>query len=183
MPVPIDDAIRFCFSCGARLPGPVPVACTSCGMGHYANPKPCASALVIKDGCVLLVRRAIEPYYGYWDIPGGFCEVGEHPAASATRELQEELGLEVRITDYVGCWMDKYDDPTGLVSYSTLNIFYLAVPLGNVVSVGDDEVSEHRYFPILDLPAEMAFPDQANSALAVLQDAYMRKRLPDRGQP
>ena len=177
MPIPVQDAIRFCFMCGAMLPRPVPANCTACGLGHYANPKPCVGVLVVHESSVLLTRRAIEPYYGYWDIPGGFCEVGEHPAACAVRELKEELGCEVKIRSYLGCWMDRYCDPTGLVEYSTLNIFYVAALLREAMSQADNEVSEHRFFPILSPPAKIAFPDHSNSALLALQDAYSGERI------
>lgn len=175
MSTPIQDAIRFCFMCGAMLPRPVPTKCSACGLAHYANPKPCVGVLVVRENSVLLTRRAIEPYYDYWDVPGGFCEVGEHPATSAVREMKEELGCEVQITGYLGCWMDKYGDPTGLVNYSTLNIYYTAASLHETGSQTDHEVSEHRFFPILNPPVRIAFPDHVTSVLRALQDAYMRK--------
>ncbi|MGH9036149.1 MAG: NUDIX domain-containing protein, partial [Acidimicrobiia bacterium] len=68
----------FCSTCGSRLPAPLPATCPSCGAEHYRNAKPCAGALVMRDGKLLLMRRAHEPWLGRWDIPGGFCEVDEH---------------------------------------------------------------------------------------------------------
>src|SRR4051794_4274090 len=95
----------FCSHCAAELPSPPPVTCERCGASHYANPKPCGGALVTRDGRLLLIRRATEPYRGSWDIPGGFCEPREHPAAAAEREVREETGLEVRVADLVGMWI------------------------------------------------------------------------------
>jgi 8-oxo-dGTP diphosphatase len=49
----------------------------------------------------------VEPVYkASWEIPGGAVEGGESPYAAATRELQEELGLQVQVgrllvTDWV----------------------------------------------------------------------------------
>ena len=57
-----------------------------------SNAKPTGSALVVREGRVPLVRRAIEPARGAWDIPGGFLEHDEHPEAGAVRELQEGTG-------------------------------------------------------------------------------------------
>lgn len=60
-----------------------PVKCGVCGKWHYHNSKPCAGALVVRDGKVLLAQRGVEPFKGYWDIPGGFLEAGEHPEHGA----------------------------------------------------------------------------------------------------
>lgn len=36
-------------------------------------------------------------YKDFWDVPGGYVEPGESPRAAAQREVQEELGIDVRI--------------------------------------------------------------------------------------
>jgi ADP-ribose pyrophosphatase YjhB (NUDIX family) len=52
-----------------------------------------AGALFLNGaGDVLLVHPT---YKATWDIPGGYVERGESPAAACRRELREELGLEV----------------------------------------------------------------------------------------
>ena len=39
--------------------------------------------MIVRDGQVLLARRAKEPYAGWWEVPGGFVELGEHPSETA----------------------------------------------------------------------------------------------------
>jgi 8-oxo-dGTP diphosphatase len=49
------------------------------------------------DGRFLLAQRpAGKVYAGYWEFPGGKIEPGESAPAALTRELHEELGIEVR---------------------------------------------------------------------------------------
>src|SRR5438105_4240038 len=96
-------AFRFCPDCGSELPAVsterlISQTCHGCGAVHWRNAKPCAGALVVRDGRVLLGRRAIEPARGAWDIPGGFLEPWESPADAAVREVHEETGLDVRVT-------------------------------------------------------------------------------------
>ncbi|MFB6118723.1 NUDIX domain-containing protein [Halosegnis sp.] len=51
-------------------------------------------ALVEEAGAVLLVREG-----GRWFLPGGMLEAGERPREGATREVHEETGVDVTVTD------------------------------------------------------------------------------------
>ncbi|MGH3132922.1 MAG: NUDIX hydrolase, partial [Gaiellaceae bacterium] len=93
--------VRFCSACGAELPSRPPVTCGECGTSHWRNPKPCANAVVVDGGRVLLARRAYAPWKGMWGTPGGFCEAGEHPIEAVERETLEETGLHVSVTGYI----------------------------------------------------------------------------------
>jgi len=57
-----------------------------------------AAAIIEKpDGTFLLAQRPEgKPYPGYWEFPGGKIEAGEDARAALTRELREELDIEVR---------------------------------------------------------------------------------------
>jgi 8-oxo-dGTP diphosphatase len=145
----------FCQACGAPLEEQIidhraRKACPACGQIHWRNAKPCAGALVIRNGKVLLVRRTIEPFLGYWDIPGGFCEVDEHPTETAIREVREETGLEIELTGLLGLWLDDY------AGGATLNIYYRARPLGRHLRVGSDAGGAAWFAPSA-LPRRIAF--------------------------
>ncbi|GAA1347815.1 NUDIX domain-containing protein [Saccharothrix algeriensis] len=59
---------------------------------RFATPRMAAGALFVDDqDRVLLVHKT---YGNGWDIPGGYVDVGESPAAACRRELREELGLD-----------------------------------------------------------------------------------------
>ncbi|MFD9734259.1 NUDIX domain-containing protein [Umezawaea sp. NPDC059074] len=59
---------------------------------RFATPRMAAGALFVDDqDRVLLVHKT---YGNGWDVPGGYVDVGESPAAACRRELREELGLE-----------------------------------------------------------------------------------------
>ncbi len=56
-----------------------------------------AAVIERPDGSFLLARRPQgKVYAGYWEFPGGKVEPGESSAEALKRELQEELGLEVK---------------------------------------------------------------------------------------
>lgn len=57
-----------------------------------------AAAVIEKDGRVLLTRRGPGlDSAGRWEFPGGKLEPGESAAAALRREIEEELGLHIRV--------------------------------------------------------------------------------------
>ena len=56
------------------------------------------SAAIVRDGKVLVVRRARPPAHGLYTLPGGVVEAGETLEEAVTREVREEtsLGIEPR---------------------------------------------------------------------------------------
>lgn len=57
-----------------------------------------AAGIFIKDGSVLLMRRAkTEPFAGEWEYPGGKFEEGEEGITCLYRELKEELEIDAKI--------------------------------------------------------------------------------------
>ncbi len=149
---------RWCPRCRAELRGDTSrVECHACGFVCYASSKPTAGALVEDGkGRVLLARRAVEPFKGRWDIPGGFLEEGEPPLDGVRRELREETGLEVEPLDFLGAWVDRYGfDST---AEATLNLYWTARSAGGEPQPADD-VDELRWFAPDELPppAELAF--------------------------
>ncbi len=151
---------RLCPRDGAELDLselPRRVSCPVCGFVAYANPKPAAVGLVTnQDGQLLLVRRAVEPFKGCWDAPGGFVEEGEHPLDALRRELLEETGYVVEPGDFVGVWMDTYGDEAD--AQSTLNLYWEARIVSGSPRPADD-VAELAWFDsdALPPPAELAF--------------------------
>ena len=148
---------RFCPRCGALLDPPEKGVhrqrCLACGATYYNNAKPCAGALVVRDGKVMLVRRGIEPYKGWWDIPGGFLAPGEHPAEGAIREVREETGLRVRPVALHAIEVDTYGEEG---NEYTLNIYYLAEVVEGEAEPRSDAV-EIGWFGPDELPENIAF--------------------------
>jgi 8-oxo-dGTP diphosphatase len=142
---------RFCPRCRAELSGDEHrVECVACGFVAYANPKPTASALCLDgEARVLLARRAVDPFLGAWDLPGGFVEEGEHPLEALRRELGEETGLAIEPLEFFGVWMDRYGGES--TAQSTLNLIWTARVTGGRPEPADD-VAELRWFGVDELP-------------------------------
>jgi ADP-ribose pyrophosphatase YjhB (NUDIX family) len=155
---------RYCPKCAAGLEaagGLGPKWCTRCGAVFYFNPKPTASAVVTRNGRVLLARRARPPFDGYWDLPGGFIEPDEDPVAAVKREVREETGLEIEIVDLLGIFPDRY----GEAGEPTLNIHYLARAVAGEPRPADD-VAGLSWFGPDELPETVAFKNVAQALAA-----------------
>lgn len=161
----------FCPKCGGRLETRFfeerdRLICSVCGFVFYQHSKACAGALVMRGDKLLLVKRGIEPFKGYWDIPGGFLEIGEAPADGARREIEEETGLLVELTEILGLFMDQY----GNRNTATLNICYLAKVIGGQERASSD-AEELKWFPVHQLPELIAF-EWSSKALRQLQARF-----------
>jgi len=165
------DGWKLCPRCGGALEGDASrLTCGACSFIAYASSKPTASALCVDGSRVLLARRAIEPFKGFWDIPGGFLEEGEDPRDGLRRELREETGLEVEPERFLGVWMDRYGGDS--TAEATLNLYWTArVVSGNASP--DDDVSELRWFDRDQLPGpdELAF-ENVPLVLAAWRDEH-----------
>jgi 8-oxo-dGTP diphosphatase len=53
------------------------------------------SAAIVRDGRILVVRRARAPAHGLYTLPGGVVEVGETLVEAVAREVLEETGMTV----------------------------------------------------------------------------------------
>lgn len=149
---------RFCAQCGAALePRPIDgrerACCPASGCGQVAweNPVPACAVVVRRPGQVLLCRRSIEPRRGAWGLPAGYMEVDESPETTAVREVREETGLLVQVTDLVDV-LQTLDDPRK----PSLLVVYEAREAGGELLPGD-ECDELGFFRFDELPEPLAF--------------------------
>lgn len=73
--------------------------------------KDVTAAIILKDGKVLITRRAPgENLAGSWEFPGGKIEPGETPEECLARELLEELDVHVTVGDKLGESIYDYEN-------------------------------------------------------------------------
>lgn len=150
---------RFCPNCATPLQSVlrydrVRPVCPACGFVHFADPKVAVIALVIANGSVLLVRRAVDPGKGLWSLPGGYMDAGEMPGEALQREVAEEVGLAVNVGEMLAIFpMENGEGKrTGIV------LAYRAVAVGTNLQVHpQDDVSEAGWFGPAQLPGNLAF--------------------------
>ncbi|MGD9972767.1 MAG: NUDIX hydrolase [Desulfatirhabdiaceae bacterium] len=147
---------RHCPYCGMLLvkkwiEGRSRLVCTVCNQTIYENPTPASCLVVLNDRRdVLLVKRNVAPKSGFWCLPGGFIEMGEHPEEAALRELREETGITGIIDRLIGV----RTNPSRQYG-AVLLVGYLVTRYSGTPSPGDD-ASETAFFQLTALP-EIAF--------------------------
>jgi 8-oxo-dGTP diphosphatase len=145
---------QYCPRCGAKLPARPPTTCARCAYQLYVNARPTATVILVRDGLFLAVRRTIEPQLGRWELPGGFCDGWEHPADAAVREAREELGVTVRLDEFVGMYLGSYEFQDERLP--VLDCFWLATIVDGDITLNPGELSEYEWVSIVD-PPPLAF--------------------------
>jgi ADP-ribose pyrophosphatase YjhB (NUDIX family) len=120
-------------------------------------------AIPLDGNRVLLARRGIEPYFGSWNVVGGFLNYGEDPVEGLMREVLEETGCACRVLDFITQTADTYGEPGAAL----LNSYYTVQLLPGDLAPQDD-VSELRWFELDRLPDDIPFASDRR-ALEVLQ--------------
>lgn len=90
-----------------------------------------SAAIIVQDGRVLMVRRAVKEGELMWQFPAGAIEAGEEAGAAAVRETLEETGLTVQALKLIG---ERVHPKTGrAMSYTACEV------IEGEAHVADDE--------------------------------------------
>ena len=131
------------------------------------------SAAIIRNGQVLVVRRARSPALGLFTLPGGAVEPGETLAAAAVREVAEETGLAIEPVGLAGYREVIVRDAENRVERHFVIFAFAARWLGGE-PVLNEELAEARWLTaaaLADLPTTEGLAEIVNAAFERLADA------------
>lgn len=140
-----------------------------CVLCKFNNPKPTATAIIIKDQRLLVGKRNLkkEPFYGDWDFFGGYFQAGESPEETLKREIKEELGIDCDLT-FLGTF-------TGVSSYQDFEFpvitFAYFVELKGDIVLDKNENSEYEWVPLNQIK-KIAF-DSNEKLLAFVKEKFL----------
>jgi 8-oxo-dGTP diphosphatase len=165
---PVIGMYKFCPQCGARLASrlikagePERLVCTECGFVFYLDPKLAVIGVIPLNRGVVMVRRAIDPGYGLWVVPGGFVDQGEPVEEALVRETREETHLLVRPVRLINLYSYR--------NRETVIAAYLTEYLEGDLAAGD-ETLEARVFGVGEIPwDEIAFSSTRETLKEYLQ--------------
>jgi 8-oxo-dGTP pyrophosphatase MutT (NUDIX family) len=108
-----------------------------------------SGCVIIHENQILLSKRAVEPYNGFWEIPGGRKELEESHEECAVREVREELGLDVKVVRRLGVIEVVQSNELRHVK------IFLCEPLPSKIKINHEEVECYGYFNLEKLPTPM----------------------------
>ena len=68
------------------------------------------AAIIRKGNTIFATQRGYGEFEGMWEFPGGKIETGEAPEAALTREIREELDVEISVGNLLTTV--RYDYPS-----------------------------------------------------------------------
>jgi 8-oxo-dGTP diphosphatase len=137
----------------------------------YSNPLLTVDIIVeLVDGTIVLIERKNPPHG--WALPGGFVDYGESIEHAAIREAEEEISLNVTLTEQFYTYSDPRRDPR----HHTVSTVFIATAVG--VPRAADDAKTVRTFRESNLPAPLAF-DHAE----ILRDYFTFKKTGSRPKP
>ncbi len=116
-------------------------------------------------GKILLVKRAIEPRYGWWTLPAGYMENQETAGQGAAREAREEALADIEI----GMLYTHFSIP----HINQVYIMYLAHLIGPKFGAGEESLAAELFseeeipwdelaFPVMRKTLELYYEDRRN---------------------
>ncbi|MDP6899451.1 MAG: NUDIX hydrolase [Candidatus Thalassarchaeaceae archaeon] len=102
--------------------------------------------LVNPDGHVAMAKVKRGFFTGHWTLPGGFVDYAEHPQEGAVREVLEELGVEVTLTENPLNISERIFTSEGIQFLSFT--YCCQVPSDVTFNPKADEIEEARFFTL-----------------------------------
>jgi 8-oxo-dGTP diphosphatase len=107
-------------------------------------PEAASSAILIRDGRILLIRRRNAPSLDMFAFPGGRAEPGETPTETALREFHEETGIRAHAPRPFAFYDLQAENPG---RHFHLTVFLVEADASEIAEARDDAADAGWYTP------------------------------------
>jgi 8-oxo-dGTP diphosphatase len=141
---------------------------------YPALPILAVSAAIIRDGKVLIVRRAPRPpAAGLYTLPGGVVEVGETLVEAVVREIREETALTIKPVALAG-----YREAIGNDSDGRIRRHFVILPFAARWLAGEPVLNDELTEALWLHPAEVAGLKTTDGLMEIIARAMALMRAP-----
>ncbi|TKJ17660.1 hypothetical protein CEE44_03965 [Candidatus Woesearchaeota archaeon B3_Woes] len=110
---------------------------------------------ITNDNKILLIKRVTPPYVGFWSMPGGKIEFGEHPEQTALREIKEETDLDCEFEGFRGIASEIIHNKDDKVAHLMIYVCKLKPLHTNIQATKEGEL---QWFDINELKNTKIIP-------------------------
>ncbi|KPV90059.1 NADH pyrophosphatase [Pseudoalteromonas sp. P1-30] len=130
--------------------------CKDCDFLYYHNAASAVAGIIKFQNKILFTIRAKQPCHGMLDLPGGFVDHNETLEQALSREVEEELGLQIESTcwQYIASFPNTYNFQN--ITYHTLDsVFYFELTSSPCLELQKSEISEAKWIEISKINFDM----------------------------
>lgn len=147
--------------------------CDDCGMIFYQNVAAAVAVLIEQNDRLLFTVRNQEPAKGKLDLPGGFTDPDERMEETCSRELKEELNIEIAPDDFTYFYSEPNTYLYKDITYKTADAVFLAkLPGTTSIRLEEAEIQAVKWIEksAVNLD-EIAFPSLRKAVKRYLEAA------------
>ncbi|NHN92181.1 NUDIX hydrolase [Acetobacter sicerae] len=133
-------------------------------MTNISLPRVGCGVAIFHNDQLLLVKRKRNPGEGHWGLPGGKVDPYEKVADTASREIDEELGIQIKAPELL-CVVDQIDRAGG--QHWVAPVFLVETFIGEPAIREPDALAEMGWFDLSALPAPLT--EATQQALQALE--------------
>ncbi len=132
--------------------------CRHCHFCYFHNIASAVAGVIQYQDKILLTTRAKQPGKGLLDLPGGFVDANESLEQALSREINEELGINLNNWQYFTSFPNQYQYKE--ITYNTLDsIFFTIVSSMPEILLEQSEISHSCWLPLTEINTnDFAFP-------------------------
>lgn len=108
------------------------------------TPEAASSAILVRDGKILLIRRRNPPSFDMYAFPGGRAEPGETPDQTALREFEEETGIRAHSPRQFAFYDLQAENPG---RHFHLTVFLVEASADEIAEARDDAADAGWFTP------------------------------------
>lgn len=135
----------------------------------------CVGAIFNENNDILAVYKKSK---NRWTLPGGLADLGETTTGTLRREILEETGLEIEVTDIVGIYSEPEMMYLHLASgdeLQTVDLLMTGRVVGGNLKADGEEIAHVQFMPLAELLAQ---PNLQPLHYQFLNDVKNRPQVP-----